>query len=301
MAVPPEPVIRGARRWLEHIGAAGQPRTWALLAGSREYADLTPTQYGESLVWLHEAGLVGEDGRPAAGSQDPFRIFEALLEASDPAWLADADLLIQSASEIPEDALVAAESLRLDARQALRSIRRTWGKVDLAARTAVGNAGEQLLIGLLQRYTNGDIDHVASWSDSHGYDISLTGGEFESHIEVKTTTRLNRVSFYLSRNEFETMNSDPAWNLSVAVVNDSFRLLRLFTIDREWIRGAAPADVAGGARWDAARFEAPPDARIAGTPFLFPVVTDRLCPLVTGGIADPRAAETASLRTVGAS
>ena len=278
MSIPPEPIIRGALRWLELIPTAGVQRARTLFATSQEYSDLTPTQYAEALEWGQRSGLF--TSRTAAAAPD--QLLEEIIVAGAPSWLPDADVLVQDTAEIPEDVLSAAETLGVSPIGTLACIRRAWGKVDTEIRRAIGDQGEAEILRHLRPRSGVAVDHVASWSDAHGYDIAVIDASAVCHLEVKATTRANRLTLYLSRNEFETMRSDSSWQLSMVILNEARCLARVYSVDREWIRSCTPIDAAQGGRWESARLDVPPTACEPGIPALAPFLADAASPLLTG-------------------
>lgn len=278
MSIPPEPIVRGAQRWLELIPTAGLQRARSLLATSQEYADLTPTQYGEALDWVQRSGLLAAE----SAAISPEHLLEEIIVAGSPSWLPDADILIQDGAEIPEDALSAAESLGLGPLDALACIRRAWGKVDTEIRREIGDQGELEILRHLNPRAGVTVDHVAVWSDAHGYDIAVMDGSLVCHLEVKATTRSNRLTLHLSRNEYETMRSDSWWQLAIVVLGETRRLARVYSVDREWVRSCAPIDTARGGRWEAARFDVPPAACEPGIRALAPFMVSATSPLLAG-------------------
>ncbi|MFF8681702.1 protein NO VEIN domain-containing protein [Streptomyces sp. NPDC015237] len=140
-------------------------------------------------------------------------VFDAALAHSGMPWFQDADLLIRRPDEVPEDALRAAESLGITPEEAYARVRTTWGKVDTEERSRIGSAGELALLELLSGSAQGRVEHVAAWSDGHGYDIFIDAGQGSAHLEVKSTVRAGRLTIYISRNEYETMLRDPVWEL----------------------------------------------------------------------------------------
>lgn len=278
MSIPPEPIVRGALRWLELAPTAGLQRARILLATSTEYADLTPTQYAEALDWVQGAGLLSN--RKAHVS--PEYLLEQIIFASAPSWLPDADVLVQETTEIPEDVLPTAEALGVTPIETLACIRRAWGKVDTEIRREIGDRGELEVLRYLDARPGVEVDHVASWSDAHGYDIAVTAASTVCHLEVKATSRANRLALHLSRNEFETMRSDCSWQLAIVTLDEARRLARVYSVEREWIRACAPLDAAPGGRWESARFDVPPTACQQGIPTLAPFLADPKSPLLTG-------------------
>lgn len=227
---------------------------------------------------MERAGLL--EAAPLARTPDI--LFEAVILGGAPPWLPDADLLVQDPAEIPEDALSAAEALGVGPTAALACIHRAWGKVDTESRREVGDAGELEVLRHLSTRPGVTVDHVAGWSDAFGYDIAVLDGFRSCHLEVKATTRENRLSLYLSRNEFETMRADPSWSLAMVVLNRARQLAKVYSIDRAWIQMAAPADTPGGGRWSSARFDIPEGASSPGIPALAPFIDSQSSPLLTG-------------------
>jgi hypothetical protein len=212
----------------------------------------------------------------------PETLLEAIIVGAAPSWLPDADVLIQDDTEVPEDVLSAAHALRVAPSAALQCIRRAWGKVDTQLRREIGDIGEREVLRNLDIRDGVTVDHVASWSDVHGYDIAVADGSEFCHLEVKATTRENRLTIFLSRNEFETMRADAGWQLVVVVLGDERRLSRVYCVVRDWVRRNAPVDGASGGRWEAARLEVPVAACEPGIPALGPFITNERSPLLTG-------------------
>lgn len=277
MAVPRDPTVRAAARWLEHLPGSGSARLRALFASSPQYSDLTPTQYADALAWLRRVGLVDARDRPTeqAGSapKAQLAVFQAAIEHSSAPWLANADQLVRSPGELPEDALSAAQALHLDYDEAFAVVRRAWGKVDTAERERIGAAGEAALVELLSSAGVGGLQHVAAFADGYGYDIAVADRQVTAHLEVKATTSRTQLRIFLSRNEYETMQRDPHWTLAAVRLNRDLRLAAVGWVSREWILQAAPADQDAAGRWESARLTVPPAAIGSGLP-AFAAITD---------------------------
>ncbi|GAA4687305.1 hypothetical protein GCM10025780_37750 [Frondihabitans cladoniiphilus] len=270
---------------MAHLPSAGVPRTRALLAGLSQYSDLTPTQYEESLSWLQRSQLFDLGGRQTRLVTNSEQLLEATLLLDSPAWFADADVLIQDETELPEDVLAAGKALGLDEVTTYSVIRRVWGKVDTELRRQIGDAGEEALLELLRQSVSARVDHVAAESDGYGYDISVTTDDFQCHLEVKATTRLNRSTFHLSRNEFETMKRDADWCLVLVTLDRDLKLIGpIRAISRPWIQRTAPTDTSWESKWEAARFNVPSEEQIPGIQQLRVVIGDASSPLITGRI-----------------
>ncbi|TDD29999.1 DUF3883 domain-containing protein [Kribbella turkmenica] len=282
MPIPPEPVLRAAARWLEHLPASDLARTRALFTTHSGFTDITPTQYAAALDWLKDGGLLSTAG---TRSSQRASLFEAAVLES--LWFRDADALISSPEALPDDALRAAEALSIGPEAAHAVIRAAWGKVDTAERARLGAAGEEALVELLSSIAGVSVVHVAKESDGFGYDIQLTTDAQTVHLEVKTTTRRGNLRIYLSRNEYDTMLRDRAWTLVAVRLTEELKLAALATINRDWVHGVAPVDSAPGARWESVRLDVPPDVLTAGVPRLIDAIPPPLDPLLLGKPAWP--------------
>jgi hypothetical protein len=255
--IPPSPVLRAALRWLEHLPASKEAQIRALFAGHRSYADVTPTQYAAAYEWLQDHGLLKRIDPGAASAA----IFEAAI--ADSLWFADSDVLVPDPDSLPEDGVAAAEVLNISPPDAFALLKHCWGKVDVGERSRIGSAGELALMALLDAVPEIQVRHVAAQSDGFGYDISAEADRLQLHIEVKSTTRRGRLSIYLSRNEFETMQRDNCWVLAAVRLDADMNVACVATVLRKWIAAAAPRDSPGG-RWESVKLDVPPDALIPG-------------------------------------
>lgn len=277
MPVQPDPILRGAVRWLERIPGSGIARTRSILVTNPRLADLTPTQYETALQWLERTGLLGEDsnGAPAA-----VRVYAKAV--TETAWFGDTDFQVRNPGELPEDALVAAEALSLDPDEAFQHLVAAWGKVDTEARERVGSAGEIGLVDLLTQAVDAEVEQVSLWSDGLGYDIAVTAPEFASHLEVKSSTRRGRLTLYLSRNEFDVMRRDPNWALVAVTLSPELNVVAVRTIRSSWLTTAAPRDNGSGGRWQSCRFDIPAEETVPGLPALTPVLRANASPILYG-------------------
>ncbi|MFI6796076.1 protein NO VEIN domain-containing protein [Streptosporangium canum] len=216
------------------------------------------TQYGAALDWLRRTELVTGEGRLAAvSSKMELALLKAAIVRADPLWLRDADQLIITPDDLPEDAAAAGDALGLNPRETLAAVRAAWGKVDTTTRHELGLAGEQALVRLLQDLNCLTVTYVAEYADGLGYDVAVAGDGFHLNFEVKSTTRRGRLTVYLSRNEYEVMLTDPRWRLVVVLVGQDTRADAVGTIDAEWITHHAPIDVSSLGRWESVRFDIP--------------------------------------------
>ncbi|MGB3673689.1 MAG: DUF3883 domain-containing protein [Candidatus Nanopelagicales bacterium] len=266
MPIPPDPILRGAVRWLEHLPSSGVIRLRALFSTHPAYNDLTPTQYESALVWLEGVGLLAEVEVPSEPCA--LRVLDAAITHGGAFWFRDADILVRSPEDLPSDLARAADALGVGYDRAFTQLAACWGKVDLESRKRIGDAGEKQLVEVLGCSTNAKIGHVALWSDGYGYDVSVESPVVCQRIEVKSTTRRGRLTVYLSRNEFETMQTDPLWTLVVVRLFSNLVLDAVATVSTEWIQNHAPVDYNVFGRWESCRFEVPPEALTPGMPGL---------------------------------
>ncbi|MBE8469526.1 protein NO VEIN domain-containing protein [Streptomyces justiciae] len=189
-------------------------------------------------------------------------------------WFRDADLLIRRPDELPEDALRAAEALGLAPDEAYAQVGTVWGKVDTEERSRIGSAGELALLELLSESAEGKVEHVAAWSDGYGYDIFVDAYQHSAHLEVKTTVRVGRLTIYISRNEYETMLRDPAWELVTVRLTPELKITGVAAVPRDWIARHVPSDRTARGRWESCRLEVPPEVPVPGIPSVVPMLTE---------------------------
>ncbi|SMF07535.1 methionine repressor, MetJ [Streptomyces sp. Amel2xC10] len=271
MPVPPEPVLRAAVRWLERLPASGAARVRALFTAHEDFSDITPTQYDAAFSWIRETGLLEETH---SGVPVRCRVFEAAMAQSGVPWFRDADLLVRRPDELPEDALRAAEALGLTPDEAYAQVSTAWGKVDTEERSRIGSAGELELLELLSASAEGRVEHVAAWSDGYGYDIFVDAYEHSAHLEVKSTVRAGRLTVYISRNEYETMLRDPAWEMVTVRLTPELKLVAVAAVPRDWIADHVPSDRTARGRWESCRLDIPPDVPVPGIPSVAPLLAD---------------------------
>ncbi|GAA2693905.1 protein NO VEIN domain-containing protein [Actinoplanes palleronii] len=279
MSTLPEPLLRAAVRWLDRLPLSSVARCRALFTNHREFSDLTPTQYEAAYMWLRDTGLLN-DLHSALPSEQ--RVFAATISHANTSWLKDAVDLVRSPDEMPDDAIRAAEALGLAPATAFAYVVTAWGKVDTAERVRVGAVGEAALVDLLRACLDADVDHVAAIADGYGYDVAVGAAGFVLHIEVKSTTRRGRLKIFLSRNEYETMRRDPAWQLVAVRLNTDDGIAAVATVDRHWLASAVPTDRSVFGRWESCRIDVPSSALTPGIPSLQPVLGLHVPPLLTG-------------------
>lgn len=276
MPIQADSVLRAAVRWLERIPSSGVPRTRSLLYTNPRFADLTPTQYETALDWINRAGVLAEYLRTW---QKPAEVvFQAAI--AEALWFEDFDSLVRSPDEIPADASSALGALGLTEPQAYRLATQRWMKVDTERRQEIGALGEELLVSLLQASVIGTVTHLSLRTDAAGFDILVRLPNVEWHLEVKSSTRLNRTKFYLSRNEYEVMRTDPQWQLVFLTLGEARQIDRICTVDRNFIRLAAPLDSGVLGRWESCSLDAPPESLSVGIPALRKALTANASPLI---------------------
>jgi hypothetical protein len=266
--LPPDGIIKAARRWLDLLQRSDFKTARALVRARSDQHDLTYTQYAAALEWLATAGLLREDMgdfslvpkcRSRTLADLDLLLFTHSIEAAGPPWLTDADILIPDHGAIPDDAARLAEILELDDRATFQAIQQLHGRIDLAARSEVGLNGELMLATLLESEWPGSVQHLALHDDGIGYDIAFTVDQSRWNLEVKSTTKRGRSIFYLSRHEFEVAQSDPMWRLVYLRLANREELAEIASADAIALRAHAPRDIGRSGRWESARFELPPN------------------------------------------
>jgi len=274
--LPAEGVLRAGQRWLNLLRRSTVLQASALIKADGRYTDLTTTQYATALDWLVETGLVTQAStglRLASALQGldeqgiGAMLFERSLAELDPAWLPDADVLLRGPDDLPADAMALTELFGVEDSAALLIVRQLHGKVDQAARTEVGLAGELALVELLESRWPGSVRHVALTDDGFGYDIDFRPA-LTYHLEVKTTNRRGRLTVYLSRHEHEVALLDPAWRLVVVGLAADGQLSALATVRHELLAARSPYDQDTFARWESVRHQLRPDDLRLGLAFL---------------------------------
>ena len=266
-----------AARWLRLLQRSSIEQASALIRADVALADLSVTQYAQGLEWLGQIGLVqdGPQGQGAARGLDKLppheldaRLLEASLDALRPPWLQDADLLVRTAEDLPQDIVSLATTLNVSDAAALLTVGMVYGKIDLEQRAEVGSAGELRVIELLEDIWPGSTRHVAAEDDGMGYDVAFHNDGATWHLEVKSTTRRGRLVVHLSRHEHEVALRDPAWRLIAVGLDDERHLACLATIGYSDLAARAPEDRHSGARWEAVRYAIGPEHVAGGLPFV---------------------------------
>jgi hypothetical protein len=277
VSLPPRGILIAAERWGRLLTTSTVTQARVLLESDTRYLDLSSTQYSAALDWLIEIGVLtsGEGAarlRPelATASEADLKnaIYRAGLEAASPSWLADADLYVETAADVPADGDELADALRVAADDAVAAIRQVHGKIDLEARDAVGTGGELAIVALLETGWPGSARHVALTDDGLGYDVAATTQAGTWHLEVKSSPRRGRLLIYLSRQEFEIGKLDPHWRLVVAGLDHDRQLAAVATVNPSVLQARAPVDNHLDGRWASARFELKPGDLDPGLAFL---------------------------------
>lgn len=262
--LPSNSVVAASLRLLHLLRTSSISHVWRILRTDPAYTDLTQSQYATAFDLLREAGILrGHTSSLALAGQFAMlpepemrkQLFECIIKYFSPAWLQDADVLVPASGEIPEDAAKLAAGLGLQESEAFRAVRNAHTHVDLEKRQLIGGAGEHALLGYLEANWPGSTIHVAALGDGFGYDIAFMQGGREWHLEVKSTTRRGRLTFFLSRNEYETGLTDPSWRLVVAGLSPDLKLMAIATLLPGHLQPVAPVDVGPNSRWQSAMFE----------------------------------------------
>lgn len=263
-------------RWLERIPSSGVARTRSLLVTNPRFADLTPTQYETALDWLQRWGITADSTLKWRSPAEV--VFEAAV--TEAGWFPDFDMLVNAPDELPMDAIAAGEALGLADADCFRLAIGQWGKVDTEQRERVGAIGEELLVQLLRSSIVGTVEHISTLMDSAGFDVVARTATSEWHLEVKTSVRRNRTNFFLSRNEYEVMRTDPAWRLIHLTLGPSEEIAHIGTVDQVFIARTVPSDAGPHCRWHTCSMDAPPEFMQPGIPALRTALRPNAPPLL---------------------
>jgi hypothetical protein len=262
--LPCKAVVSASVRLLRLLRTSSVAHAWLILRTDSRYTDLTQSQYAAAIELLKCHGiLTGSSLSLAIAKQFETLpemqmhkfLFERIVRHAAPAWLADADVLIRDPADIPADAFSLATTLSLPEEQAFGAVQNAHIHVDLEKRKLIGDAGERALLAFLEERWSGTTVHVASMGDGFGYDIAFKPGQREWHLEVKSTVRRGRLTFYLSRNEYEVGLADPYWRLVVLGLNSSLQLRAIATLQPGHLELLAPVDSGPRGKWQSALFE----------------------------------------------
>jgi hypothetical protein len=260
---PPDRIFVGCLRWLDLLQRNSASQAWALLSTDSKYQDLTQTQYFAARDWLRATGLLsgrGENESVVLGLRklDRADLATALvtkaLEIDSPAWLGDPDVLASDSADLPLDVLQLAGVVGLDEAHTVQAARRAQQKVDAELRRQIGSAGEHELIRVLEARWPGQTTHTAATDDTAGYDVAFRLGNTTWHLEVKATNRRGRLLVFVSRHEFATALTDPAWRLIVVGLGVSNEAVSLATLRGQTLRERAPLDTSTSTSWASAAY-----------------------------------------------
>lgn len=275
--VLPDAIVVAVGRWLRLLSSSSFAQASEIIRVSAAFSDLTLTQYASALEWAKHSQLVvsGPDGLQLASDLHKIpagqlhqKIFRTLLEQSFPLWLADADSLVRTPAELPQDALALAMQLGVNEMDAFAAVKQLHGKIDLEQRARVGAAGERELVSFLEERWPGSTEHIALTDDGFGYDVVFRHDSSEWHLEVKSTLRRGRLVVHLSRQEYEMGKIDPAWRLVVVGLDNELRLRALATARHKDVIVRAPVDMCHEVRWSAASHQLTSQDLEPGIPFV---------------------------------
>lgn len=259
----PKYLLIAATRWLSLLERSSRSKASALLQESPEYADLSSLNYLEAYEWLESLGILPI--RDVRKSREAV-LLAALGDTMLQGWEVDGSLAIPSPDYLPLSVVEAAEAIGLTLEEAWTVASGRGHQLDLERRRAIGRAGEEALARHL-RDRGASVDHVALWSDSHGYDLAVTVNNRESRVEVKTTTSRARLRIFLSRNEFETSVKDASWTLAVVLLDTTtWDLARVAELPKGLLPSMMPADSSRAVRWESCRLDVPTSSIVPGIP-----------------------------------
>ncbi|GAM73253.1 hypothetical protein JCM19241_2708 [Vibrio ishigakensis] len=147
-------------------------------------------------------------------------------------------------------------------------------KFNSEALKKIGDIGEAFIFKELQRHhpveLHSQIDHVSTYDDTLGYDISspsIANTDNTLLMEVKTSVRpiSGKFDFFLSRNEFNVGLSNRQWCIiAVSIVNSTPIVIgHLYCYQ---IESRLPHDIDESAKWASCKLSIEVDAFRAGLP-----------------------------------
>jgi hypothetical protein len=222
------------------------------------YIDLTPTQYEHALEWLRALDLVGPTGL-SDGRNGPLLIqtlLERYLELHSPIWLDELGGLIENEGDLPIDLLDISARIGLDDKAVFTSAHNVARKFDDLRLKEIGRAGELVFFEWASQRASRPVIWVAETDDTAGYDILISEPGARAEVEVKTTTARNRVRFFLSRNEFEHLQSSSSWCLQIVALDESGSA-RFYYVPSQWVVSVAPNDTDASAKWSSVQVTVP--------------------------------------------
>lgn len=273
----PDAILLALLRWLRLLRSSPVSQATEILRVGSEFSDLTMTQYAAALEWATDsqllemgpAGLQLSKGiRELPDSLFGQMLFRAILQQAAPLWLTDADVLVSTPREVPQDALELAEKLGVNERDAFTAIMQIHGRIDVERRSLIGAAGEREFVAFLEKQWPGSTNHIALTSDGFGYDVVFRHATAEWHLEVKSTVRRGRLVIHLTRHEHEVGALDPAWRLIVVALDGNLRLRRIASVRHEELFVRAPNDVSDQAKWQTVSHQLHPSDLEPGLPFV---------------------------------
>lgn len=147
-------------------------------------------------------------------------------------------------------------------------------KFDTQALKRIGDMGENFVLEELRKHHPSElhrqIEHVAKYDDTLGYDISspsISNSDKNSLLEVKTSVRQisGKFEFYLSRNEFEIGKVNRNWCIvAISVVNNIPAVIGHLYIYQ--IESSLPRDIDKSAKWESSKLSIKLEAFRPGLP-----------------------------------
>lgn len=259
MSVPPR-ILCAAGRWLRLLKQGPYAQARSFLSNDVRYSDLSRDQYSRGLDLLIQFEFysldfgLDEDLLNSHVNEAMTRLAVQALIFNAPVWFDD-PLIEDAIVDPPSEVMSIMDSLELTEDRAPGVIRRAFRKVDLERRSEIGAAGESELIRLLELAGVESVTQVSCYDDGAGYDLLVFDGGSEFHFEVKATTKRRAVTFFLSRNEYETSVLDPNWKLVVVGLDSEMRIADLVSVERQALCGSVPIDRSPLGKWESAQLQ----------------------------------------------
>lgn len=247
-----KPIVVAAGRWIRLLEQHAFHEAARLTRTSPSLADLTPGQYESGWELLAEWDL-RQEGRVVLSPSAMERLLERYFFDANPLWLQAGEEFLSDVDLLPVDIDELAHELDLAPERALSVARRVVGKYDARRQAEIGLQGEQAFIDWLTQRSDATVEHTSLFDDHAGYDVRILKGSLEAHFEIKATTREGpSFRFFLSRNEFETMQTYAStWHLQLVRLTMEGEP-QFYFLDSNWLTNVMPEDTPTISKWASA-------------------------------------------------
>ncbi|KPG88100.1 hypothetical protein AEQ27_01345 [Frigoribacterium sp. RIT-PI-h] len=181
------------------------------------------------------------------------RLVERYFIEANPLWLQAGGEFLSDVDLLPVDIDELSIELDLPPDRALTVARRVVGKYDARRQAEIGLQGERAFIDWLTQSSDVTVEHTSLFDDYAGYDVRILKGSLEALFEIKATTREGPTfRFFLSRNEYETMQTYAStWHLQLVRLSAEGQP-QFYFLDSTWLANVMPEDIPTISKWASA-------------------------------------------------